>query len=341
MKSRIVALSVLIVLSLTIIACSGKKSKKGFSQLAASDTATTFLFVANKTSKTGLWLYDLKSHKAFPIRSDKNEIVAETATNEKHDHAYFVTVNKFGREGVLPFFVNAKLYTIDLKTLSISRPVKLGNGVQLSAFWDDDTTIKIAINKIQSAMASHVSQQRLLFSVNGKQKHEESQVYDFTRVGFPLLPKERVRLLSPDKSFSIDLNDRNAVFLHGGIENPKLLVGESGERLFGVKWSSDGKSLIFNTRDISPSNRTMKSSSPQTATLYLFSLAENVMLKTVSGGGFKHFDVIGDMVIYDDNFGKNSCIHIYDMKQRKETETVKFAEGCGLQNIPEFPDYGK
>lgn len=322
-------------------ACGGKKKKTGTNQLALADTAQSVLFVAKVEGITGVWRYNLQTNSSVPVKADRGEVVAETATNEKHDHAYFITVNKFGREGVLPYFVNARLYVLDLKTMIISRPIKLGNGIQLSAFWDDDTTINIAINKIQSSMASHVSQQRLRFGVSGKLKHDESQVYDFTRVGFPILPRERVRLLSLDKTFSLEMNDKNAVFLHGGVENPKLLAGQSTQRLHAVRWSSDGNYLVFSMADLTSANPTLKSASPQTATLYIFSLTDNLMLKVIPGGGYKHFDVIRDMVIYDDNFGDNSRIHIYDMKQRKETEMVSFAGGCGLQNIPQFPDYGK
>ncbi len=307
---------------------------------AVPDTATKFLFAGREGNSKAVYLFNLKTNQYERFWSNPKESVVEVGTNEPHAVSYFITVTQAGRKGILPYFLNARLYIVDLRTLKIAHALKLGNGVQLVSFFENDSTISIAVNRLQSAMVSHVMQQKLLFTTTGSKISEQARLFDFTKDGFPPLPTEKVRLLSLDKNYSIDLNDKNAVLLRGGIEKTKLLAGESGQRLHSVAWSANGETLVFSTVDLSAKNKTLRDPQPQTASLYIFSLTESAMVRIIDGGGYKHFDVIGDIVIYDDNFGENSRIHLFSLKEKKEITTLRLPGGCGLQNIPELPDYG-
>jgi hypothetical protein len=74
--------------------------------------------------------------------------------------------------------------------------------------------------------------------------------------------------------------------------------------------------------------------------LIIYSLEHNEILKMWEGIGMKNYFVSGNLLIFDDGFGKDSFIIIYNLETRKTFAEIKIKDGCGLRNIPKIPDYG-
>ncbi len=335
------SLAVSIIIALLLSGCGGKNRNNKSSGLKNySDTVTRFLFAGKLGKETALYEYDIAADKYFPLKNRGRGKIVDIQANPSRTYIYVITAAKEGHGGVFPFFQKAQLHLLNGRTFAPIKTISIGDGIQLVGGCDSDSTFGITINKIQSNMYSHIAQNKIVFSQDGSRLKEETRMYDFSKEGYPPLPKPKLQLLSNNEKYSITPNEKNALFLHGGVENPKLLAKESKQKMNAIRWTNDESAVVFSTIDVSRNNATLQTAKPQTSTLYIFSLTENVMLKTIEGSGFKHFDIIGNFVIYDDGFGEESRVHIYDLQKKNETRIISIAAGCGLTNIPELPQYG-
>ena len=333
--------AVLVILTLLTIGCGGKnRNGKLPESKNYIDSLTRFLFAGKSGKETALYVYDLSTDKYSLLKTKVIGKIIDIQSSPSRNYVYVITVAKDGKSGVFPFFQKARLHLLNGRTFATLSSISLGDGIQLVSSCDTDSTISVVINKIQSNMYSHVTQQKIVFSWDGNQVKDETKIFDFVKQGYPSLPKPKMQLLSENEKFSITPNEKNAVFLHGGVENPKLLARESKQKLNAVSWTTDNTIVVFSTIDISQANETLQTESPQTSTLYIFSLKENKMLEKFEGPGLKHFDVIRNLVIFDSGFGAASHIYIYDLQKKSETQIISLSAGCGLMSIPEFPQYG-
>jgi hypothetical protein len=81
-------------------------------------------------------------------------------------------------------------------------------------------------------------------------------------------------------------------------------------------------------------NETDKAKIPETSELVIYSLAADSLIKVFGGAGVKNFFTSGDLLIFDDGFGKNSIINVYNLQKLKIVDKVQTKEGCGLVFIP-------
>jgi hypothetical protein len=58
------------------------------------------------------------------------------------------------------------------------------------------------------------------------------------------------------------------------------------------------------------------------------------------GEGLKNYFITNEYLVFDNDFGKESYINIYNIKTHQFKKEIKFDNGCGLKNIPQNSDYG-
>jgi hypothetical protein len=68
--------------------------------------------------------------------------------------------------------------------------------------------------------------------------------------------------------------------------------------------------------------------------LVIFDIKKEKTLKIFDDDGYKNFVLIGDFLIFDSGFGKDSNVIIYKLNPLEEVNTIKINGGCGLRNIP-------
>jgi len=81
----------------------------------------------------------------------------------------------------------------------------------------------------------------------------------------------------------------------------------------------------------------MKTRSPETSELFIYSLQADSLLDAFGGSGLKNFFTLNDLLIFDDGFDNNSIINIYDLNQQRVVDIIKPREGCGLVAVPILP----
>ena len=98
---------------------------------------------------------------------------------------------------------------------------------------------------------------------------------------------------------------------------------------------TDEEYLFISTLDLN--NETIKTKSPETSELFIYSLSADSLINAFGGAGLKNFLTLNDLLIFDDGFDNNSIINIYDLKQQKVVDVIKPREGCGLVTMPMLP----
>jgi hypothetical protein len=107
-----------------------------------------------------------------------------------------------------------------------------------------------------------------------------------------------------------------------------------------ISWSDQKNFIIISTLDIAPTNTSIFTGRPNTSALLIYSIEKKKLINNWKGAGLKNFFTINDFVIFDDGFGRNSSIFIYNISKNKIVNHITVRNGCGLRNIPKIPEIG-
>ena len=171
---------------------------------------------------------------------------------------------------------------------------------------------------------------------------EETKVFDVTKDGYPRLPEAKPDTISPSGNYKIVFNNekRDSIFLVERTDSSKNFIIVAGKPVNNISWSDNRKFIFISTLDLTPANPSVFTMKPNTASLFVYSIEKNRVQKQWSGDGYKNFFTINDFLIFDDHFGRNSSIYIYNFQTDKIVDQIKIKNGCGLNEIPKIPDFG-
>ncbi|MEO8399782.1 MAG: hypothetical protein ABI550_08230 [Ignavibacteriaceae bacterium] len=310
-------------------------------QLKSKENLFDFIFVGMIGNQPGLYKYNSKKKNPEKLWSDINEKVVEFSYSDDMKSAFFVTAKDYGKKGVFPFINRVKLYVVNINSNKVNFAANIGDGMQLFTRWEDNENFKIVLNSIDRKVASFVNQHTFIFNTFGKNLIDEKKTYNIAKDGYPEpLSKNRDNNLTYENNTLLneEENGKN-LFYFDNDKIEKKLIKEDNKKLNQVAWAAKGEYLIFTTIDVTPGNETIYNKNPETSSLYIFSVKENKIIKHWDGGGTKTFFLNDGNLIFDDGFQNSSRIIIYNLNSMKLIDTIKITGGCGLENIPELPDY--
>lgn len=303
------------------------------------NTESAFFFVGIVDENPGIYRYDFTTKQSSVIWSHKKEKVIEFSQNDDKSKGYFITVSQFGKDGAFPFVRGVKVYAIDLKTLKATEIKKLGNGLQLVAYWEGFNAFKVVMNSIDVTVATYVEQYSGSFTTEGKILFESKKTYNLTKDGYPQLPSIEPALNSPSGTMRLRTDEKNEIQFSPPKGRRFTISGPSSEKLRQVQWTIDESFLVYTTINVTPDNESLYDKNPQTSTLYIFDCSKQEITATVTGAGYKNFAIFGNILAYDTHFGEQSTIVLFDLSIGKQIGIIEIKGGCGLKNIPLIPDY--
>jgi hypothetical protein len=101
-----------------------------------------------------------------------------------------------------------------------------------------------------------------------------------------------------------------------------------------ISWSDDEKFLLISTLNLE--NETTKTKKPETSELFIYSLSADTLVDVFGGSGLKNFFSTNDLLIFDNGFGNNSVINIYNFNKQAVVDSIRTKEGCGLVAMPQL-----
>jgi hypothetical protein len=333
-------LIVILMLPLLLISCGKKQNEE--QEPSLNRDFNSFVFVGMIDNHPGLYKYNVINNTFNKFWQSSQEEVVELSYSDDHRSAFFLTATKEGKEGIFPFIKDARLYVIPDSSSKPQFIKEIGSGLQVFSRWESETVFRIVINFWDKKVSTYINQKTIIFNTYGRILQQETKTYDVTTDGYPRLPGLSPDSLSPSGKFQISYKKEpgDSVFLIQRKDNNEFFITKINKPITEIKWSDDRSLIFILTLDVTLANRSIVTGEPNTSTLYEYSVSDKILVKEWKGGGYKNFFTISDFLIFDDGFGINSSINIYNFKENKIIKQIKVKGGCGLRGIPEIPRSG-
>jgi hypothetical protein len=312
-------------------------NKETTGETSGSFKLQSFPFVGRWYGKTGIFKYDLTQRKYKTIWWNTREDVIMLIYKPEDRPSFFLTSTKYGMKGNFPFINKIRLYRINNETYRAEKISDIGSGVQMTAYWNDEGNLEVIYTAVDETRASYVNEYRQVYNPLGKLIDDEIQTFDIEKDGFPELLPKRGKTLSHTGKYGISaVND--SVFLKSTESEEsgrkKKFITMISHSLNKVEWSADEEYLFFSTIDLK--NESEKTKKPETSELFVYTIKDDSLVTYWAGAGVKNFFTSGDLLIFDDDFGKNSEIYIYNYRTMNLINEIKMSNGCGLVYVPEM-----
>lgn len=307
-----------------------KEIYKKYRQTLSEDTLSFsgFYFVGKAAGKPSVYHFEkeTKKRRVFWWHPYDKVISLRYSTDKKK--LFFLTSRRFGVRGALPFFERLKLFRIDPLTEKEEFITEIGNGIQVTSFWETKDLYKVVYLASDPVIASYVNRNTLTYNYFGKLLDEQVETFDLTSKGFPTLEKRSTETTSPSGFFHV-INFQDSVFIEKLKGDEKIPV-ITNKNINTVKWE-EKKERMFIT---AYSDSLDLKSDEEFSTLSIVNLTLFQKEKSWGGTGLKRFVVIDDFLIFDSGFERDSYIIVYDFINKERFDSIKVRGGCGLTDIP-------
>ena len=338
-KSTKKIIYLLFVLGMLIIGCnksdkdSGQLSNNGATDSTKTNTITKFLFLNEWFGKAGVYSYSLLEKKYSPVWWHPRENVVMLIYRPDNMPAYFLTAGKMGTKEKFPYFQRIKLFRISPNFSQTIQIDKVKDGLQFTARWNDDNNLELIYTSIDKVVSSYVNQFTKVYDFYGKMIDSKIETFDIEKDGFPYLLPQRYSTISPSARYGVTILSDSIYFKTAGKDSVKFIAIMNHD-LNKIDWSGDERFLIISTLNLD--DKSIKTKNPETSELFIYSINADSLIGVFGGAGAKNFFTSGDLLIFDDGFGKNSRINIYNLSQHEIIDSVITKEGCGLVFLPKL-----
>jgi len=299
----------------------------------AVETINFFLFVGKWYGKVGIYKYDLTIKSTETVWWHPRENVNLLISKNKIKPAFFITVRKTGFKGNFPFFEKVKIYRISSDLSSTEAIYEIKDGMQITAHWNDDENLEVVFTSIDKTDPTYINRHVKTFDNYGKLVNDELEVFNLINDGFPELLPKRNPTVSVSGKYGISLIG-DSVFLKTAESDSLRFITAINLNLNKIKWSDDEDFLFISTLDLE--NETIKTRQPETSQLFLYSIQKDSVIASWGGAGVKSFFTLDSLIVFDNGFGRNSSISIYNYITAKFIDDLKINGECGLYFIPEL-----
>jgi hypothetical protein len=290
-------------------------------------------FVGNHSGIPAIYRYDAPSEKVKLFWGKEGERVIDLLVSRDQTTAYFITMRKQRLKSSKPAFEKGRLYRIDFDANKVESIAQLEEAIQIIPFWQDDDRFTLVINSVDKTVASYINKNTQVYNKFGKLLSDNNEIFDITKDGYPMTKLPDLKLTSPNKIFSVIIKDDSLQIKQnnsGQIINTKFVKKEIRQ----INWAENNKNVIILLVNKTEELKVL-SSSLASSTLIIFDLFDKKIIKAFEHGlGYKSFVLIGDFLIFDNGFGRDSSIKIIELSSLEEVKTIKIAGGCGLRKIP-------
>jgi hypothetical protein len=328
-------------LSVSIVVFSGcdkpREEDKTVSNLKVDTTAAEIishiLFVGKWYDKVGIYKYDLIKQKHETVWWHPRENVTLLVAKPVYKPSFFFTTKKMGVKGNFPFFEKIKIYRISSDLTNTEFIYEIKDGMQITADWDEDGNLEVVFSAMDKTDPTFINRHIKTFDNYGKLINDEIEIFNLVSDGFPeLLPKRNPTVSLSGKYGISFLGD--SVFLKTAESDSLILITTIKHSLNKINWSKDDEFIFISTLDLK--NETVKTRKPETAELYVYSISQDSVIAFWKGAGVKNFYTFDSLIVFDEGFGRNSSINIYNFVKEELIDKFQMKGECGLFYIPKL-----
>lgn len=286
-------------------------------------------FVAKNSGIPAIYFYDHLSGKSKPFWTLQDEKVISLLIAPDYRSGYFITKRKQRLKSSQPAIEKGKLYRINIDEKKVEFITHLEDGIQIIPYWIDNDRFALVINSIDKTIASYINKNTQVYNRFGKLLSDNTEVFDITKDGYPITRFPELKFNSDNGLFSvIEKNDSIQVRVNKskGIIKTRFTKKE----ILKIAWAENNRHLIMLLEENKQSN---KEKSDLKRTLVIFDLKAKKTVKSFVSTAAKYFVLIGDFLIFENGFERDSLIEIFNLNQLSNFKTIKINGGCGLRYI--------
>ncbi len=296
-------------------------------------TKKSFLFLTEWFDKVGVYKYDIAKKKYSPVWWHPRENVVMLVYETENHPTFFLTAQSTGIRANFPFFTNLKLFRISSDLAETKQIDDIGDGIQFTAHWNEDDNLEIIYTEVDKTISSYVNQYTRVYDHYGKLIDSAIKTFDIQKSGFPELIPPRNSTVSPSGKYGVSFIEDSVFLKEAGIDSLKFITVLKHD-LNKIEWSDEETYFFLSTLNLN--DESIKTKNPDTSELIIYSISSDSIIGLFVGAGVKNFFTLNDLLIFDDGFGNNSVINIFDLKQKKIIDAIKPKTGCGLVVIPQL-----
>jgi hypothetical protein len=291
---------------------------------------TGFYFVGNYAGRPSIYRYDYETDKSKIFWHSNDERVIDLLISPNYKSCYFITKRKQRLKSSQPAIEKGRLYRIDFEVKKVESITQLEDGIQIIPFWMDNDRFTLVINSIDKTIASYVNKNIQIYNRFGKLLSDNTEVYDLTKDGYPITKLPTVNFKSPNELFTV-VEKNDSILVRQQKSKKEIKTGFLFQIIQQLGWAENNKHLIMliksNDQEKKSANNVSKN------LLVIYDLQKKKVVKKFDSVGYTRFVLIGDFLIFDKGFGKDSSIEIVKLESLSNYKTIKINGGCGLRNI--------
>lgn len=288
-----------------------------------------FYFVGNDLGRPALYKTSLTDVQPKLVWSKWGREIIKLSPHKLREEYFFTTCLTKGIRGSFPYVWDARLYRVSSGEDNIRLLQKLGKGLTLQSKWESDSAFSAYFTILDSVVTSTVIQKKYNYSITGEAIDTTEQIYELVSDGIPFVKYSQIETISPDHRYKLKINNEDTLRhinildeLNGSIHRITELEGE----IKSSKWNEVGDYLFITEDFDTPKDST---------SLLIIDMRDQILQKKISGYGEKNFVIVGNLLLYDDEFDENSSITMYRYRKDEIYATIKIPGGCGIYGIPQ------
>ncbi|MBT8378379.1 MAG: hypothetical protein KJN64_04045 [Ignavibacteria bacterium] len=299
----------------------------------AVETTKHFLFVGKWYGKAGVYKYDLNTKKHETVWWHPRENVKLLISKTEVNPAFFFTLRKTGFQGGFPYFEKVKIYRISKDFSKTEFIYSIKDGMQITARWNNDENFEVVFTEIDKTDPIYINRHIKTFDGYGKLINDEIETFNLVADGFPELLPERNPTVSASGRYGISVVG-DSVYLKTADGDSLKFIIDVNHYLKKIEWSIDEQFVFISTLDLE--NESLKTQKPETSELFVYSIVKDSVVASWSGAGIKNFFTLDSLLVFDNGFGRNSSIFIYNYLNEELFKKFNIKGECGLFYIPEL-----
>ncbi len=289
-----------------------------------------FYLVGNYYGVPSIYRYDYKQNKYSVFWYSAGERVIDLLVSPNYKSAFFITKRKQRLKSSQPAIEKGRLYRIDFDINQVESITQLEEGIQIIPFWTDNDRFTLIINSIDKIIASYINKNTQVYNHFGKLLSDNTEVFDITKDGYPVTKQPVLNLKSPNELFTV-FEKNDSIFLRQQNISKEIRTDFLSNKILQLKWAENKKQLVMlvEQRD----GLKQQNKIPNKAVILVYDLLKNRTVKMFEVTSYNHFVLIGDFMIFDNGFGKDSYIRIVKLESLTDVKTIRINGGCNLHSI--------
>jgi hypothetical protein len=289
-----------------------------------------FYFVGRYAGNPAIYRYDSTIDKFKVFWYSPDERVIDLLISPDYKSAYFLTKRKQRLKSSQPAIEQGRLYRIDIDVNKVEPITRLEEGIQVIPFWTDDDRFTLVINSIDKTIASYVNKNTQVYNRFGKLLSDNTEVFDLTKDGYPITKLPSLNYTSPNNLFTVS-EKKDSIILTQQKFDFEIKTNFTSKKIIQLGWAENNKQLILVLKSVNNPEQNAKEMGKNILAVY--NLQKKKTAKIFDTGNYNHFVLIGDFLIFDNDFDKDSYIEIFNLESLSNFRSIKINGGCNLRNI--------